>query len=237
VERQTLATAVIERIVAFIQTHALGPSDSLPAQQDLASQLGVSRPVLREAMQGLASIGMVEIRPGSGCYVRDPHASDDPAKLVEISTHASALEVLEARMVVEVGLAGMAAERADAEDCARLEAILARLRRAVSRRQPTAHITSDFHRALSRAGHNAVLFRMVEQLTRPRLAQGIRVETSLPDITAGEYDSHLALYQAVCTGRPEVARAAMRKHLEIAHGWEDQIAQLRARAEAELALV
>ena len=131
-------------------------------------------------------------------------------------THETALEVLEARMVVEVELAGLAAERATASDFHRLETILKRLKRAVSRGQPTAQITSAFHQALTSAGHNAVLAKMANLLTRPPLAQGFRVEHALPDIMAGEYDSHLLLYQAVRTGDPTVARRALREHLEIA---------------------
>jgi DNA-binding FadR family transcriptional regulator len=224
VEKQTLAKVVMQRLVEYIQGDALRSGDPLPSQHDLARQLSVSRPVLREAMQGLASVGMIEIRPGSGCYVRDPRGPADSDALFEVLTHETALEV---RMVVEVELAGLAAERASDADFRRLEAILARLKRAVARGQPTSQITSDFHRSLARAGHNAVLDKMAHLLTRPRLAQGLRVEHALPDIMAGEYDSHRALYDAVATRDPAVARAALRRHLEIAHGWEEQIAALQ----------
>jgi DNA-binding FadR family transcriptional regulator len=227
VEKQTLAKVVMQRLVEYIQGGSLRPGDPLPSQHELARQLSVSRPVLREAMQGLASVGLIEIRPGSGCYVRDPNRLSDPDTLFDVLTHETALEVLEARMVVEVELAGLAAERATPADFHHLETILKRLKRAVSRGQPTAQITSDFHQALARAGHNTVLFKMAQLLTRPRLAQGIRVEHALPDIMAREYDSHCVLYDAVRTGNPANARAALREHLEIAHGWEDEIAALQ----------
>jgi DNA-binding FadR family transcriptional regulator len=227
VEKQTLAKVVMQRLVEYIQGGSLRPGDVLPSQHELARQLSVSRPVLREAMQGLASVGLIEIRPGSGCYVGDPHRLTDPESLFEACTHEAALEVLEARMVVEVEMAGLAAQRATEDDFRQMEVILRRLKRTVQRRQPTSQITSDFHQALSRAGHNAVLYKMSQMLTRPRLAQGIRVEHALPDIMAGEYDSHLALYQAVRSRDPLLARRALREHLEIAHGWEEQIAALQ----------
>lgn len=227
VERQTLAKAAMERLLELVQGGALAPGEALPSQHALARQLGVSRPILREAMQGLAAAGLIEIRPGSGCYVRDPQRLTDPDTLFEVFTHETALEVLEARMVVEVELAALAATRMTEADRHRLEAILARLRRAVGRGQPTAAITGDFHQALAHAGHNAVLGKMARLLTRPRVMQGVRVEHALPDIMAGEYDSHRHLYDAVRVGDPNRARAAMREHLEIAHGWEDQIAALR----------
>jgi DNA-binding FadR family transcriptional regulator len=69
-------------------------------------------------------------------------------------------------------------------------------------------------------------------LTRARVAQGLRVESTLPDIAVGEYESHLRLREAVASRDPHRARAEMRRHLEIAHGWEDHIAQLRRDAPA-----
>ncbi len=227
VERQTLATIVMQRLIEYIQGVPLQPGDPLPSQHELARQLSVSRPVLREAMQGLASLGIIEIRPGSGCYVRDPESLADPETLFEALTHEAALELLEARMVVEVELAGLAAQRATDADFQTMEKILARLKRAVARGQSTSGITSDFHQALARSGHNTILCKMAQLLTRPRMAQGIRVEHALPDIMAGEYDSHRLLYDAVRSRDPERARAAMKEHLEIAHGWEDRIAALR----------
>jgi DNA-binding FadR family transcriptional regulator len=105
--------------------------------------------------------------------------------------------------------------------------ILRRLKRAAARGQPSTPITSDFHQALARAGHNVVLFRMAQMLARPRLAQGIRVEDALPDVRPHAFDSHLRLYDAVCSRDPQRARHAMREHLEIAHGWESQITTLK----------
>jgi GntR family transcriptional repressor for pyruvate dehydrogenase complex len=232
IQKQTLAKAAMQRLLELIQGGSLVPGDALPSQHELARQLGVSRPVLREAMQGLASAGLVEIRAGSGCYVADPTARADPEALFEVVTHEAALETIEARLVVEVELAALAAERMTAADRRAIEAILARLKRAVGRGQQTAAITSDFHRALARAGHNAVLDKMARVLGRPRLAQGVRVEHALPDIAAGEYDSHRKLYEEIGVADPDRARAAMRRHLEIAHGWEDEINALRRRIDA-----
>jgi DNA-binding FadR family transcriptional regulator len=127
VERKTLAPAVMERIVSYIHSKPLAAGDPLPAQPSLARQLGVSRPVLREALQGLAALGVVEILAGSGVYVLDPEAVAEKDGLAEIATHEAALEALEARMVLEVGMAGLAAERATDEDFARMDQSLEQL--------------------------------------------------------------------------------------------------------------
>ncbi|MFN8678715.1 MAG: FadR/GntR family transcriptional regulator [Thermomicrobiales bacterium] len=230
VAKQSLSQAVMQSLVTFIKTGPLQPGDALPNQHELARQLGVSRPVLREAMQVLAARGVLTIKPGSGCYISS--ALDAPAETVlESLIHESALEALEARMVIEVELAGLAAERGNPDDFDVIETILKRLERAVAQREDTAVITSDFHRELARAGHNAILFRMSELLSRSRTDQGLRIEHALPDVRAGELESHRKLFQAVRGGRPEIARAAMREHLERAHGWEEQVAALRDAAQ------
>ncbi len=232
VERISLTERVAQRLKDHIQSGDLQPGDSLPSQYQLARMFGVSRPVLREAMQGLVSIGLLDIRPGSGCYVGSLRTFTDSERLFEILTHQAALETLEARMVVEVELAGLAAQRGDDRDWRSLEAILDRLRVASESGSETVAITSDFHEVLSRAGHNTVLYKMSHLLSRARAAQGVRIEQALPDITAGEYDSHLRLYMRVRSGDPTNARLEMRRHLEIAHGWEERVSALKTRIAA-----
>lgn len=233
VEKVTLTERVVQRLMEHIQSGRMQPGDALPSQYELARMFGVSRPILREAMQGLVSIGLLEIRPGSGCYVGSPRVRPHAETLFEIVTHEAALETLEARMVVEVELAGLASQRGDDRDWRVLETILDRLSIASDTGSETVTITSDFHDALAQAGHNSVLYKMSHLLSRARVAQGVRIEQALPDIKAGEYGSHLRLYQAVRSGDPREARLEMRRHLEIAHGWEDRVSSLKGRIAAE----
>jgi DNA-binding FadR family transcriptional regulator len=232
IEKQTLAQTVLDRLLVFIRNGDLRPGQALPSQHELARALSVSRPVLREAMQALSVMGVVEIRPGSGCYVRDPNASAESEGWDDVFTHQGAIEVLEARMVVEVELAGMAAIRATESDFAEMNAILERLKRTLARGRTTVHVTGDFHQAIARAGHNRPLYRMAQLFSQARIVQGMRVEYALPDIAAAEYESHKVLLDAIATRDKDVARAAMRHHLEIAHGCEEQIDALRRQIEA-----
>jgi GntR family transcriptional repressor for pyruvate dehydrogenase complex len=178
-------------------------------------------------MQGLESLGVIDIRPGSGCYVREPERRLDADALLEAYTHETALEVIEARMVIEVELAGLAALRATADDLKRLETSLARIKRAVARGRPAFQLTAEFHRLLARAAHNSVLNRVSHLLQRPIHAEGVRVEQELPDVSVYEYETHYRLFLAIRDRDEQRARALMREHLEIAHGWEDEIASLR----------
>jgi len=227
VERMTLTQIVMQRLIEYITSGDFQPGDALPSQHSLAEQLGVSRPVLREAMQGLASVGLLDIRPGSGCYVGESSASDNRDALFEILTHEAALEALEARMVVEVELAGLAAMRATAGDFQAVEAVLTRLEAAIGDGQQTSEITAELHRILSAAGHNTYLHQMSGLLDKARTMQFSRIEAALPDVTVGEVESHRALYEAIRSGNPERARSAMRDHLQVAHGLEARVSWLQ----------
>jgi GntR family transcriptional repressor for pyruvate dehydrogenase complex len=227
VERYTLAQQVMQRLVEYVSDGGLAPGAVLPSQHELARQLGVSRPVLREAMQGLASVGFLEIRPGSGCYVGDASSRNDRDALFEIMSHEAALEALEARMVVEVELAALAADRATAADYGAVEAALEQLRTAICDGEETSAITLRIHQLIAAAGHNTFLQQMSRLLDQARVAQFTRVEAALPDIRAGEFESHRALLEAIRSGDRDRARAAMREHLEVAHGFEEHVAALK----------
>ena len=228
IKRATLAQQVMQRLIEYVHDAELQAGDVLPSQHELARQLAVSRPVLREAMQGLASIGFLEIRPGSGCYVgRTPpvtHASD----LFEIATHDAALQAWEARMVVEVELAGMAAIRATEADIQDIEAALRRINQAVLNGDETSDLTLRFHQILAASGHNSYLLRMSELLDQARVAQFMRVQSSLPDVKARQFESHRILIEAICSRDPDIAREAMREHLRVAHGHEERVSELRS---------
>ena len=180
-------------------------------------------------MQGLASIGLLEIRPGSGCYVGRTTPSAHGSDLFEIATHDAALQAWEARMVVEVELAGLAALRATEADLHDVEVALARIDHAVLHGDVTSDLTLRFHQILAAAGHNAYLVRMSELLDQARVAQFMRVESSLPDVKSGEFESHQDLLEAIRSRDPETARAAMREHLKVAHGHEERVSSVRLR--------
>src|SRR5437762_13018930 len=126
VDRHDLSSDSASAVVAFVRElidrGALGPGARLPPERDLAQQVGVSRPTVRAGLRTLAALGVVRSRRGSGTYI-----PDGPPKLgVEALSFIAALHkftvdhVYEARRVLEVGAAGLGAERATAEQLATL---------------------------------------------------------------------------------------------------------------------
>jgi len=231
VQKRTLTQDTFDQLFSHIQDGGLQPGDALPSQYELARQLSVSRPVLREAMQRLAAAGLVEVRHGSGSYVAHPPVETMFTSVFGKFTYEKAIEVLDVRMLLESEMAGRAALFADESDHARLKHALETIRTLSSAGDLTVSGADEFHRALADAAHNSVLAAIANLLHLPNYIQGIRVELALPDISAHEYESHLKLYEAICTGDPEIARKAAREHLSVSHNSTQQAAGLRRQFE------
>jgi len=126
--REQLPERIASRLVSLIAERHLRPGDKLPPERELAASMQVSRPSLREALRALAMLNIVEIRQGSGTYVR----SLQPEVLVEHFDFVFALddatfaELLETRKLLEPGLAAAAATHATQDELDRLRAWLAR---------------------------------------------------------------------------------------------------------------
>src|SRR5262245_52888606 len=130
IEREaTLADMVSRQIQGMIVERQLKPNDRLPAERDLAVQLGVSRTVVREAVRSLAAKGLLEVAPGrGGTVVRIPSA-ETMAEMMTLFLRGDerALDyenLIEVRRVLEVAIASIAAERRTEEDLAEMQVIL-----------------------------------------------------------------------------------------------------------------
>jgi DNA-binding FadR family transcriptional regulator len=227
VQKRTLTQEAFDQLVAYLQDGSHRPGDALPSQQELADQLGVSRPVLREAMQRLEAAGLVEIRHGSGSYVAHPPAESVFERVFGKFTHEQALDVLEARLVIEAECAALAAVRATDEDLDRMQRAVEKIRDLSADGDLTVGGADEFHAALTAASHNSVLAALGQMFQLPNYVQGIRVELALPDISAHEYENHLLLLDAIRRRDPELARARVKEHLERSHGSSRQAAALR----------
>src|SRR4029450_12224241 len=114
------------QVVAFvrdlIERGALKPGDRLPAERDLATQIGVSRPTIRAGLRTLAAMGVVRSRHGSGTYIPEgpPALNTDALSFLAALHGFTREEMYEARRILEVGAAELAAERATAEQVATL---------------------------------------------------------------------------------------------------------------------
>jgi GntR family transcriptional repressor for pyruvate dehydrogenase complex len=230
------AATVVAHVRALINRGTLGPGARLPAERQLARQVGVSRPTVRAGLRTLAALGVVRSRRGSGTYIPD----GPPTLGVEALTFVAALhnfsgdDFSEARRILEVAAAGLAAERATPEQLATLADEVAGLFASMTERQVFLVHDINFHRSLAAASGNPIIASLVEMVSalyyeRRRATAERAVDRDLHAAA----DAHRRIYQAVRGRDPERARRLMNDHLVEARAYqlrEDARPAARARS-------
>lgn len=235
-----ISDAIASSLERRILEGSLRPGDRLPPERELAAELGVSRPSLREAIQKLASKGMVQSRQGGGTYVTDRLESTffDPWQEM-MGAHPNLREdLLEFRRMLEGQAAEWAAERATDADLERLGKTFEALRRAFEGNDLEQRSACDiaFHQAVSEASHNALTGHLVSAMLR-LMQDNIRLNLGELRTVPGAADllinQHQALYEAIRDRKPAAARAAAQTHIDFV---QETLAQsLRSAARRESA--
>jgi DNA-binding FadR family transcriptional regulator len=218
IEPRRLYRQIADQIRHLIDQGEYGVGSRLPTERELADMLGVSRPTVREALIALEVEGRLRIRVGSGIYVNAPPSSEPEVHAGPIE---GPFEVLRARAFVESAVAEEAARKAEPQDIARLDAILAEVdaSAALSVEQWVA-LDRRFHGAVAETLGNAVLMRTIAELFDQRINPCFRqlAEHVENDLTwRAAHVEHKAIRDAIAAHHPERARVAMRTHLELSH--------------------
>jgi GntR family transcriptional regulator, transcriptional repressor for pyruvate dehydrogenase complex len=207
---------VVAHVRQLIERGQLRPGDRLPAERDLATKIGVSRPTVRVGLYALAAMGVVKSRHGSGTYIPEgpPTLDSEPLSLLAALHGFTREEMYEARRVLEVGAAGIAAERATPEQLATLADEVTNLFAALG--DPLQFLVHDitFHRSVAAASGNPIIGALVEMVSA--LYYEHRRETAKQasgrDLKEAA-ELHRRIYQAIRARDPEAARNAMNEHL------------------------
>ena len=208
----------LHQVLDLIQRGALGPGDRLPPERDLATQLGVSRGSVREALSALVAMGVLETRRGAGVFVTSLEPTTVLSRLTPVvgllaERHPDETRRLQAQ--IEGAAAALAAQRATAQGLGALHQALAELRMAVSEPEPRtlprhhnqynqsiSRLSEDrFHSSLARLADDPIAEGMIALLRGARPRDGSRPTSA--DITAYE-----RLVDAIERREPEEARAA-----------------------------
>jgi GntR family transcriptional repressor for pyruvate dehydrogenase complex len=219
IDRTPLYVAIVEQILAGIESGAFPPGSALPAERILAARLGVSRSSVREAIRVLEHTGIVDVRTGSGTYVVDGPGSAVAVLRTRaaLSGEHSPLDVIAARNALEPAAAAIAAAQRHESDLELLEAILAQHAAQARAGEDTAAVDLEFHLAVAGATRNPVLLLLLERLVeimrrRPwsELKHRTRAE---PGSAAQDVREHRAVLSAIARGDGGRAARAMAKHL------------------------
>lgn len=217
---QRVSDVIAHQLETRILEGSLKPGDRLPPERELAVELGVSRPSLREAIQKLVSQGLLTSRQGGGTYVTDRlNASfvDPWAHMVEAHPELQE-DLLEFRHMLEGKAAALAARRATEADIQRLDAAYEKLEQAFNHGTPEELTAADtaFHQAIAEASHNLIfghlmasLFRLLEDHIHRNLTH-LRNRTHAFDQLM---EQHRAIWQAIRQGDIATADQAARAHI------------------------
>lgn len=185
----------------------------MPAERDLALQMGVSRPVIREALLALEVMGVVEVRVGSGAWVlRRPDATP-----VENEREVTPIELAQARLILEGEAAAIAAININAEEIAALDAAMAEMRREEATFEEWQDALTAFHMTMARATRNCAVERQVRDLwdMRSRSSECRRMLEQARDRNYRySLGQHQRILDALKAHDPLEARAAVRMYLE-----------------------
>ena len=214
VEARRLYRQVADQLRALIDRGEYVVGSRLPTERDLADQLKVSRPTVREALIALEVEGRVRIRVGSGIYVAEPPA------LTTLS-HASAMiegpfELLRAREFLEGAIAEQAARMSTAANLERIDASLAAMAKVQHPGEASMIHDRAFHVAVAGCLDNAVLVRVVGELFEQRLNPYFAKLTHYfenPDSWSAALAEHRVIRDAIAACEPDRARLAIRDHL------------------------
>lgn len=217
IEPQRLYRQISAQLRQLIVEGEFPVGSRLPSERDLAVQLGVSRPSLREALIALEVEGYIEVRMGSGIYVCPPSPAPDGE--IDLSTEEGPLELIRARALLEGEVAYVAAKNAKK---AHIDAIEDAFRQMLEHTRAGINpLEADrlFHIRVAEATGNSVLVGLVTQLFDARLGPLFnRLHSHFDTVEVWEdaVGEHARVLKALRARDPDMARAAMRRHMDIA---------------------
>ena len=222
-----LSDKVAEMMLDTILSKRLEVGDRLPSERELGEQFGVSRTVVREAVRALVAKGVIEVRSGSGLRVAavDATAVSESMSLFLRGGTLDFEKVHEVRALLEVHMAGLAAERASAADVERLRGVHDRMIAESHDVEAAARDDLEFHRMIALATHNELFLVLMDSIG------GALIDIRRENLGSGSapmtLHQHARVLDRIASHDPEDARDAMATHLEgVASWWREHALSL-----------
>lgn len=213
VDNRRLYRQIADQIAALIERGEYAVGERLPPERDLAKQLGVSRPSIREALIALEVEGYVEVRVGSGVYVVGPQPAEPRRAL---ASDSGPFELIKARWLIEAECAAMAAKSATRSQVRAMEQALERMEKERKRGAMPLEADREFHLCIAEACGNSALALVVRTLWDQRTGPlFLRLEHHFdtPELWNHAIREHREIVEAIARHDATGARAAMRRHM------------------------
>lgn len=218
ISRSTLTEQVVQSLMEYIYAQDLKPGDILPSETSLAGQLGVSRPVIREAIKIMVGQHIITVENGRGAVIQpvDDSVLDFYFQhAIRIETN-SVLELAEIREALEVKSAALAAHNRSESDLKIMDATLAKMRNSLTDRQVYAVHDAEFHIQIARSSSNTMLRNLLSTI-RDAIEQSINLalaqRKTLVDLQ-NAHDFHEQILKSIHEQNGDAAARAMREHFQ-----------------------
>jgi len=213
--KQSLSDRLARQIRRLIQTGDYKEGDRLPAIMEMARRFGVGHPTVREALKKLETMGVVEIRHGSGVYVARSHevlvvASPDYAGTV---TRKLLLDLIQARIPIEMQSIMYAARNATEEDLAQMRHLLQVAGESLENDATLNATNMAFHRQIALASGNAVLAQLLDVM-QDLFTEEQRLIMGIFGSREADHEEHLGILEALEQRDETLCMERMRKHLQ-----------------------
>jgi GntR family transcriptional repressor for pyruvate dehydrogenase complex len=215
IQSNNLSQNSLDSLAEFVRDTGLKPGDRLPSERELADNLGVSRPIVREALGRWAALGVIETRNGRGTYLKQ---SVGPGSTHVVFTMAgerqALLQVLEVRQALETEAAALAAARASEEQVDELWRLLEAVEEAYDRVGDAPDEDWAFHQAVYRAAGNPLFLQFIDGVVT-LFHRFWENPLHQPDFARRGLPYHRTLVERIAARDPEGAREAVRKIIGI----------------------
>ncbi|GAB3055197.1 FadR/GntR family transcriptional regulator [Virgibacillus ainsalahensis] len=211
---------VADSLIEMIKVGSLSPGDKLESVEQLAKNFDVGRSAIREALSGLRTMGLVEMRQGEGTYVKEFDASKFtlPVPSAFLMKMEDVKELYQVRKILEVGTAGLAAAHHQEEDLLAIEKALEEMKDTNGNEELAEKADHGFHLAIAKATHNQMLIYLMGSVSEI-MAETIRETRRLLLYSEGRADQlfteHQLIYEAIKEGQSDQAEKYMYDHLAV----------------------
>jgi GntR family transcriptional repressor for pyruvate dehydrogenase complex len=219
ISSRKISDEMAQQIKEQIMSGKILPGDKLPSTRELSERYQVGRSTVREALSALKAMGLLDIYQGEGCYVRGFDVADVEIPQLNklLMSKDTLLELIEARKLLEVSMAGLAAQKRNAEDLRDFEAILIQMQEHLGDEVKGEKADISFHLRVAQATHNSIMMRMLETISTTmevaiRETRRIQMYANA-SIAQQLYNEHHQIYLAIQAGQPELAQNTMKQHL------------------------
>jgi DNA-binding FadR family transcriptional regulator len=215
VENHTLVDKVEKKLIDLLHQQKLKVGDSIPKEVELATSLGVSRTVIREALMRLRLMGLIDTRKKKGAVITNPDIFESLAKSLNpyVLSEETLKEIFELRLVLEIGMADLLFFHVTAEDIKELKQIVKDEPQSTKDYMFEASYEIRFHGKLYEISQNQTL-KKFQNLLLPIFDYVEKSELFKPNKHLKKFVSHKQLVSILEKGTPEQFRNGMRQHLE-----------------------